>query len=222
MEDGRALPTPMEGLRASYDTVADRYVELMDTTGMADITTQPWLACAVDRFAEEVRELGPVLDVGCGPGQVSAYLAARGVDVSGVDLSPRMIDHARKRYPGLRFDVGSVTDLRLGECSLGGVLAWWSLFNLPRETVPGVLASFRDALVPGGALLLATHEGDGDVEKSEAYGVPVSWTTYRWLPDRLVEIVEAAGLDVEAELRLAGGDDHGPALVLLARRCWQE
>ncbi len=59
-------------------------------------------------------------------GIVTAYLAKRGVDGSGVDLSPRMIDNARRLHPDGTFRVGSWTDLDPTEASLGGVLGWWS------------------------------------------------------------------------------------------------
>ncbi|NEE14090.1 methyltransferase domain-containing protein [Streptomyces sp. SID7499] len=41
--------------------------------------------------------------LGCGPGKVTAHLAALGVPVSGVDRSPRMIEPARTAYPELCF-----------------------------------------------------------------------------------------------------------------------
>src|SRR5215211_7313712 len=159
-------PADLEAVRASYDRVADNYVAM----GMGDLAPTPWLRAALAAFAEEVGDLGPMLDVGCGPGTVTAYLAGLGVDASGVDLSPRMVEHARRLHPGLRFEVASATDLDLGEASLGGVLGWWSLFNLPRDVLPGVLASFARALLPGGQLLLGTHVGDGDIARIEAYG----------------------------------------------------
>jgi SAM-dependent methyltransferase len=84
----------------------------------------------MDVIADAVGRLGAVLDVGCGPGTVTAYLAERGVDASGVDLSPRMIEHARRLYPQCRLSVGSATDLDLADASFGGLLGWWSLFNL--------------------------------------------------------------------------------------------
>jgi SAM-dependent methyltransferase len=118
---------------------------------VGDLAPAPWLRAALAAFAEDVRALGPVLDVGCGPGTVTAHLAGLGVDVSGVDLSPRMIAHARRLHPALRFAVASATDLDLAEASLAGVLGWWSLFNLPRKVLPDVLASFARALVPGRA-----------------------------------------------------------------------
>ena len=134
-------------VRASYDRVADNYVAM----NVGDLAPAPWLRAALAAFAEDVRALGPVLDVGCGPGTVTAHLATLGVDVSGVDLSPRMIAHARRLHPALRFAVASATDLDLAEASLAGVLGWWSLFNLPRNVLPDVLISFARALVPGRA-----------------------------------------------------------------------
>jgi SAM-dependent methyltransferase len=187
--------------------------------GMGDLAPSPWLRAALTAFAEEVGPLGPVLDVGCGPGTVTAFLAALGVDVSGVDLSPRMVEHARRLNPGLRFEVASATELRLPDGSLGGVLGWWSLFNLPRDVLPGVLASFARALVPGGQVLLGTHVGDGDVARTEAYGgVPVAWTTHLWRPEQLAVLLEAAGLEPVAELWLPPPAPGQRDQVLLAAR----
>jgi SAM-dependent methyltransferase len=207
-------------VRASYDRAADNYVAM----GVGDLAPTPWLRAALGAFAEDVRALGPVLDVGCGPGTVTAHLAELGVDVSGVDLSPQMIAHAQRLHPDLRFAVASATALDLGEASLGGVLGWWSLFNLPRVVLPGVLMSFARALVPGGQLLLGMHVGEGDVERTEVYGVPVTWTTHLWQPEQLTALLHQAGLQPVAELRLPStpGGPSAPALraqvVLAARR----
>src|SRR5882757_8622077 len=120
-------PADLDIVRESYDRVADNYVDMVATTGLGDIRAHPWLQAAMDVFADSVGGLGPVLDVGCGPGTVTAYLADRGVDASGVDLSPRMIEHACRLYPRCSFSVASATDLDMADSSLGGVLGWWSL-----------------------------------------------------------------------------------------------
>jgi SAM-dependent methyltransferase len=209
----------LEVVRDSYDRVADNYVHMVATTGLGDLRAQPWLRAALDVFADAVDGLGPVLDVGCGPGTVTAYLGERGLDVSGVDLSPRMIEHARRLHPGGSFRVGSATDLELAESSLGGVLGWWSLFNLPRDVLPHVLNAFSRALVPGGQVIIATHVGDGDFLRTEAYGgVPVRWTTHKWRPEQLASLVERAGLRPLAELRLPPDGQTGPAVVLVGQR----
>ncbi|MDH6194084.1 SAM-dependent methyltransferase [Mycobacterium frederiksbergense] len=212
-------PADLDVVRASYDRVADNYVEMVTTTGIGDIRTHPWLKAAMDAFASTVVSIGPVLDVGCGPGTVTAYLAEQGLDASGVDLSPRMIEHARRLHPQCTFAVGSATDLDLAEASLGGVLGWWSLFNLPRNVLPVVLASFAAALRPGGQLIIATHVGDNDVDRIEAYnGVPVRWTTYQWQPEQLADLVREAGLSPVADLRLPADQASGAAAVLVAQK----
>lgn len=208
-------PADLDVVRTSYDRVADKYVEM----NLGDITTYPWLRTAIDGFAAAVRGLGPVLDVGCGPGDVTAYLAECGLDVSGVDLSARMIDHARRLHPDQRFAVASATELELADSSLGGILGWWSLFNLPRHILPPVLQSFARALVPGGHFIIGTHMGEGDIVRTEAYGaVPVTWTTHLWQPDDLWAILATAGLNPVAELRLSQSVAGVPSLVLVAQR----
>ncbi|MFD5322617.1 class I SAM-dependent DNA methyltransferase [Streptomyces sp. NPDC127092] len=212
-------PADLDVVRDSYDRVADNYADMVLNTGIGDIRRHPWLKASIDAFADSVGGLGPVLDVGCGPGTVTAYLDERGLDVSGVDLSPRMIENARRLHPQCRFSVASATDLGLGEASLGGVLGWWSLFNLPRDVLPQVLASFARALKPGGYFITATHVGDGDTLRTEAYGgVPVRWTTHRWRPEQLVDLVERAGLRTVAELRLPADEHTGPGVVVMARK----
>jgi ubiquinone/menaquinone biosynthesis C-methylase UbiE len=212
-------PADLDTVRESYDRVADNYAHMVQTTGMGDIRRHPWLKASVDAFADTVGALGPVLDVGCGPGTVTAYLAERGLDVSGVDLSPRMIENARRLHPECRFSVASATELDLEEASFGGLLGWWSLFNLPRDVLPQVLARFARALKPGGHFLTGTHVGDEDKVRTEAYGdVPVRWTTYQWQPERFVELIEQAGLRPVAELRLPADEHSGPTVVVMARR----
>jgi len=209
-------PADLETVRESYDRVADAYVEL----GMGRLAAEPWLRAVLAAFAESVRGLGPVLDVGCGPGTVTAHLAELGLDASGVDLSPRMVDHARRQYPELRFSVASATELGIAPASLGGVLGWWSLFNLPRAILPGVLRTFAEALVPGGQALVGTHVGDGDIARTESYGgLPVRWTTHLYRPEQLAGMLVDAGLEVVAELRLpAHPPSMRPQVLLAARR----
>jgi SAM-dependent methyltransferase len=208
-------PIDLESVRASYDRVADNYVAM----NLGDIHPHPWLRAAIDAFTAAVRDLGPVLDVGCGPGTVTAYLAKLGLDAFGVDLSSRMIEHARRLHPNQRFAVASATDLNLQPSSLGGVLGWWSLFNLPRHVLPSVLESFAQALVPTGHLIVATHMGDGEIQRTEAYGgVSVSWTTHLWQPEALSAMLTDAGLQMVAQLLLSPSEHGGPAMVLIARR----
>lgn len=208
-------PADLVAVRDSYDRAADNYVAME----MGEVGPHPWLRAALGAFAENVRGLGPVLDVGCGPGHITAHLAGLGLDVSGVDLSPQMVAHARRRFPEQRFSVSSATELELAEASFGGILGWWSLFNLPRPALAAVVRSFAQALVPGGQFLLGTHLGDGEVARTEGYGVPVQWTTHLWQPEQLIALVRDAGLEPVAQLHLPSPfQPDRPQMVLAAQR----
>ncbi|BCJ34154.1 methyltransferase [Actinocatenispora thailandica] len=203
-------------VRRSYDTVAVSYAEFVrDALG-----GEPHLRTALASFAELVRAAGggPVADVGCGPGHLTSHLRGLGLDAFGVDLSPGMIDVARRAHPGLRFDVGSMTDLDLGAASVTGLLAWWSLIHVPDEEIPTVLGEFRRVLRPDGALLLGFHVGDGSRLKTQGYGGhPMQVHVHRRRPARVSSWLRDAGFVVEAELLLAPGSP-APGAVLFARR----
>ncbi|MEU6673801.1 class I SAM-dependent methyltransferase [Streptomyces sp. NPDC046925] len=76
-------------------------------------------------FADLVRARGggPVADVGCGAGRITAHLRQLDVDAFGIDLSPGMLDVARRDHPGVRFELGSMTDLALADASVTGLVA---------------------------------------------------------------------------------------------------
>ena len=183
--------------RTSYDTVAESYAEFMaDALGK-----QPYLRAALTLFASEVD--GPAADVGCGPGYFTAYLHSLGVDACGIDLSPAMIDLARRAHPGPRFEVGSMTDLPLPDASMAGVLASWSLIHVPDDDVPVALGHFRRVLRPGGLLVIGYHVGAGTRLKTEGYGGhPMRVHIHLRQPWWLAKRVRAAGFTIEAEWAL--------------------
>lgn len=215
MTDAIDPPDDLDAVRTSYDAVADNYVSM----GMGDLGPEPWLRAALNAFAEQVRGIGPVLDAGCGPGTTSGYLHALGVEVRGIDLSPRMIEHARQLHPGVPFEVASTTEVAPAAESLGGVLGWWSWFNLPRSVLPQVIARMARALRPGGQLLVGTHCGDGDVRRTSGYGgVPVRWTTHLYQPEQLAEMLTAAGLEITVELRFPPEPPQRAQVLVAARK----
>lgn len=167
-------PSPsshLTAVRESYDTVAADYARLVKEPAELD----PWSRAMLSAYAEALRVagLGPVADLGCGPGKVTAHLAALGVPVSGVDLSPKMIELARRAHPDLDFTVGSMTALSIRDNELGGILAYYSTHHTPPEQLPAVSAEFHRTLAPGGLLMLAGHVGGDEylrLRPTQAYG----------------------------------------------------
>ena len=201
--------------RTSYDTDAEGYAE--QVRGL--LGAKPYLRASLDVFAESVRRVGGglVADVGCGPGHVTDYLHEAGLDAFGIDLSPAMVAIARRDHPGLRFDVGTMTDLDLADGSLAGLVAFWSVIHVPDEAVPGVLAGFRRVLRPGGLLLVGFHVGDTTQHTSTGYtGRPIDVDSHRRPLGRMTSWARDAGFTVEAEL-VVRPDEPVPGAVFLAR-----
>ena len=212
-------PSYLTAVRESYDTVAADYLKQVKRPAELD----PLSRALLTAFAENVREGGggPVADLGCGPGLVTAHLAALGLSVFGVDLSPRMVQLARRAHPELTFTVGSMTALDIEDGSLAGILAYYSTHHTPPEQLPVVYAEFHRTLRPGGLLMLAGHVGTGErVRPAQAYGGhPVSYESHRLPPERLVELLERAGLVVTARLVQEPEEGRGTRIAtLLCRR----
>jgi len=91
-----------------------------------------------------------VLDAGCGTGSQTAWLLDQGADVLGVDLSPAMVEEARRRCGsrGQFFVANLAEPLTLAPDSVDGITCSLALHYLRSWTVP--LRSFADVLRPGG------------------------------------------------------------------------
>ena len=172
-------------IRTSYDNVAVSYAELVANPADGEAAAFDLLAQLVD---------GIVLDVGCGPGRTTGSLAARGLRVVGIDLSPGMIEVARRDHPRLDFRVGTMTALDFPDSSLAAVVSWWSIIHLPRDVVPQALAEFHRVLAPGGVLLVGFHVGTESTHKTSGYGGhPMNVHVHRWTAPALTELAVAAG-----------------------------
>ena len=210
-------PAYLTEVRAAYDTVADDYAALLRD----ELAVMPFDRAMLATFAELVRQSGPgpVADLGCGPGRVTAHLAGLGLDAWGMDLSPGMVDVARRSHPGLRFEVGTLSRLDVPDAALAGVVAWYSLIHTAPDDLPAVLAELARVLRPGGELLTAFQVGDARVRLEQAYGHTVSYDVWRIPPERLTEQLAAAGLRVHARLvRDPAGPETTARAYLLARK----
>jgi SAM-dependent methyltransferase len=164
----KALPDARQlavDTRTSYDTDASGYVGRV--RGLLD--GSPYLRASMALFAELMRDAGggPCRRRQLRSGYVTHHLHDLGVDAFGIDLSPEMIALARRDYPDLRFEVGTMTDLDLADDSVTGVLAFWSGIHVPDQSLPGVFGQFRRVLRPGGPLLVGFHAGEGTDRTSE-------------------------------------------------------
>lgn len=187
-------------LRRSYDAVATAYADhLVDE--LRGLPFERWL---LDRVIAHAGDQ-PVVEVGSGPGHVTAYLADGGADAIGIDLSPEMVAEARRRFPGRSFEIGDLRRLIRPPRSFGwaAVLGWYSLIHLAPSEFPDAVAALVRPLAPGGWLVLGLHAGAEVRHLGDWFDHEVNLDVVLHDPAFVVGVVEAAGL-VEIEWYLRG------------------
>jgi uncharacterized protein len=205
-------------VRSSYEAVAVAYADhLVDE--LAELPFETWL---LDRVVAGAAGQ-PVVEVGSGPGHVTAYLADRGAEAMGIDLSPAMVSEARRRFPDRSFEVGDLRRLTRPATSSGwaAVLGWYSLIHLAASELPDAVAALVRPLAPGGWLVLGLHAGAEVRHLDEWFGHEVDLDVVLHDPTSVAGIVAAAGLiDLEWYLRgpLTARGETTQRLYVVARR----
>ncbi len=190
------MSTPSD-VRAAYDTVAGAY----DAALADELDRKPLDRALLTAFIEVAGD-GTIADVGCGPGHVTRYLASRHDRVVGVDLSPGMIEVARRRSPEITFTVASMLDLPVGDGAWAGLVALYSIIHLTAAERAVACHEFARVLRPGGWALVAFHIDSattqaGEVDHlTEFFGQPVELDGYYLDPADVARDLEAAGFTV--------------------------
>jgi SAM-dependent methyltransferase len=105
-----------------WERVADKYDSVWSSS------TRQFIPPLLD--TAQVSANMSLLDVGCGPGYVSAAAAQRGAKPVGLDFSKAMIDIARETFPGIEFREGDAQNLPFNECTFDRVVANFALLHL--------------------------------------------------------------------------------------------
>jgi uncharacterized protein YceH (UPF0502 family) len=205
-------------VRAAYSTIAASYAEHFQDE-LAVLPFESWLL----RRVVELADGAPLVEVGTGPGHIAAFLAEQGANATGLDLAPGMVDEARRRHPGVTYEVGDFRQLLrpASHDGWGAVLAWYSLVHLAASELPAALGSLMRPIRPNGWLVLALHAGAEVRAVTEWFEHEIELEFVLHDPAAVVAEVERAGLrDIEWYLRgpLAAREETTERLYVLARK----
>ncbi|MHB8087217.1 MAG: class I SAM-dependent methyltransferase [Anaerolineaceae bacterium] len=180
-------------IQSGYDKVASAYAQAF----IDEQAKKPMDHEMLQRFADETHGKGIVCDMGCGPGQVGAWLNEHcGVKgVIGIDLSPRFIEEAHKLHPQIGFVQGDMLDLEQPDNSWAGVVAFYSLIHIPHDQIVDALKEIKRVLKPGGLLLLTFHIGSDIVHVDKFFEQDVSMDFVMFQPDEMEGYLRLAGYD---------------------------
>jgi SAM-dependent methyltransferase len=186
-------PISVSQTRRTYDTVAATYTERM----AGELAHKPFDRMWLDQLAQLTRELGPVCDLGCGPGQVARYLKDSGVDVFGADLSETMLEHARRLNRDVPFRRADMLALPFDDSSLGGIAAFYAIVHFSPAQLDVAIQEWVRVLVPGGYALVTFHIGDERRHLNEFLGHAVSADFQFFQVDDVLIRLRSAGLTVD-------------------------
>jgi SAM-dependent methyltransferase len=186
----RKLPEPRLNMHSceAYDRIADAWQESRAHGPFRE-------RVLVERFIALLPAGGRVLDLGCGSGEpIARFLTEAGFDVIGVDCAARLLDHARRAVPAATFLLGDMRTIVLDGC-FDGIVAWDSVFHVPRDDHAALFSRLAGWLAPGGCLLLSLG-GTADAGfTSEMHGTTFFYSGHD--PDDACRLLEAAGFRIE-------------------------
>lgn len=184
-----------EELRAAHDVLAEFYAERLADA----LDRMPVERAVLGLFCELTREAGlgtTVGDIGCGTGRLAPFLAAGGLSPRGIDLSPRMIQVARRDHPGVPFDVADLRQLPFADAELAGAVCWYSLMYLAPPDRPAAFDELSRVVKPGGYLVTAFKVGDGRLRRAgRSLDLGVEFDIYWLSPDEMRNRLTGAGFE---------------------------
>lgn len=160
----------LDKIERIYDIVAKEYSE----TFSEDHEKKPKDQEILRRFSREIGDKKPIWDFGCGPGQTTKYLKDLGIEISGLDLSEKILEQARTIHPDITFRKENILKLEFDDNSIAGVVAFYAIVHFTEEQVEIAFREVFRVLQPGGLFLFTYHIGEDTICIKEFLGKKIS------------------------------------------------
>jgi ubiquinone/menaquinone biosynthesis C-methylase UbiE len=180
-----------ERIAKVYDTVAVQYAKEFE----GEHEKKPKDREMLEKFSKETKGGRPVWDFGCGPGHTAGYLKTLGVEVSGLDLSEKILEQARTIHPKIHFRKGNILDLEFENDSIGGVVSFYAIVHFTKEQVKQAFREVFRVLQPGGSLLLTYHIGDETIHLDEFLGKKIDIDFMFFTTDFITGCLKKSGFE---------------------------
>jgi len=183
---------PETSVNDSYDRDARAYFDLLGSE-LQHVSVD---RAGLRLFAELVGPGKQTLDAGCGPGHIAAFLASNGLSISGVDISPAMIELAQASFPDIVFCVGQLADLPVSNSSVDAVVSRHSIIHTEPEHLAEVFSEFARVLAPEGRLFLSFFAAANVAGHGQPFDHAVC-TAYQLEPSAISALLASYGFEEE-------------------------
>lgn len=153
---------------------------------------------SLDCFISNLKADSAVLDVACGPGNISHFLLERLPDLKliGIDLAPNMIDLARINNPGARFLVYDALQMDGLDSKFDAIVIGFLFPYLSMEQVELFLFKVYEQLNDDGLVYLSTMEDSYENSKMKASSTGEEVMMHYYEADFLIRLLEQIGFEV--------------------------
>jgi SAM-dependent methyltransferase len=159
-----------EKIITCYNATAESYA----ATRIDELSKKHLDGLLLKAFAQLHKDKGTCADFGCGPGQTTKFLFDAGMkDIMGVDISPRMVDVARRIFPYIRFETGDLLALPYSDNHFASAIAFYAIVHFDYDQIATAFQEVNRVLKKGAHFLFSFHVGDETVHFDKANGIDI-------------------------------------------------
>ncbi len=176
-----------------YNRTAKQYADKF----MNELAGKHFDKLLLTAFAEENKDRGKMIDLGCGPGQTTKFLYDRGATaITGTDLSAEMINVAKQLNPEISFELADMLKLQYADDSFGAAIAFYSIVHFDEEQILIAFNEIRRILKPSGELLFSFHVGNNTIHLAEFLDEQVNIDFNFFESENIKVLIRDAGLEI--------------------------
>jgi ubiquinone/menaquinone biosynthesis C-methylase UbiE len=179
-------------IKRMYNAVAKEYSE----TFCGEYEKKPKDQEILHRFSIEIGDKKPVWDIGCGPGHTTKYLKNLGIEISGLDISDKILEQARINYPEIHFKKGNLLKLEFENDSIAGIVAFYTIVHFTEEQVRVAFGEIFRVFKPGGIFLFTYHIGEETIHVEKFLGKKVDIELMLFKTDFICRCLKKSGFKI--------------------------
>ena len=143
----------------AYEQLASKYHESFKD----EMTHKEYDKKILDQFSEMLHPSSKICDAGCGPsGHIGKYLQKKGLELAGIDISPKCIELATQYEKDIKFHCMDMMDMQFESSSFDGIISFYSIIHTPKIDVPKIFQEYNRVLKPDGLILIVVKKGTAE------------------------------------------------------------
>jgi ubiquinone/menaquinone biosynthesis C-methylase UbiE len=161
---------PQEKIIKTYNATAESYA----ATRIDELSKKHFDRLILKEFAQLNKDKGTCADFGCGPGQTTKFLFDADVnDIIGIDISPEMVNVARRIFPYIKFETGDLLALPYKENYFASAVAFYAIVHFDYDQIAKAFKEVNRVLKKDAHFLFSFHVGEETVHFDQANGIDV-------------------------------------------------